>query len=100
VPEFQIEMLWRCDTCRTENGGLKKTCGNCGKPKDKEEDYMSGHEITVDDALTDPDGIRQAKAGPDWTCRYCGSRQRKLDGNCANCTAGQKDSCEGELSKS
>lgn len=90
--EWQIEMLWRCSTCppKTENRGRDKSCKNCGAPK-KESDkfYMPGdtrHEARV----TDRDQLDDAHAGPDWSCRYCNSAQRRNDGECARCGVPQE----------
>ena len=90
MPKFQIEMLWRCSTCNAENLGRNKTCGGCGKALEKESFYMPGS-VSVKDAVTDPKMLRDAKAGPDWFCRYCGSSQKKSDGTCESCGASQKE---------
>lgn len=39
--------------------------------------------------VTDPALLRLANAGPNWRCAYCGSDQRRLDGECAQCGAAQ-----------
>lgn len=45
-------------------------------------------------AVTDPDLLTKALAGPNWKCRYCESAQRRLDGLCANCGSNQEDSTD------
>lgn len=93
MPVDQVEMLWRCgtSTCRTENKGRLKVCCGCGRPKtDKDVDYMPG-DTSPEAAVHDPDLLRQAKAGPDWKCAFCGSSQRRLDGACHQCGAAQSD---------
>ncbi len=42
-------------------------------------------------SVTDPELLRQANAGADWQCGYCGSHQRRLDGACAQCGAAQSE---------
>lgn len=95
MPEYQIEMLWRCSTCREENGGRHKECQGCGKPLEGEEFYMPG-DTSPEAAVTDPELVRQAKAGPDWECAYCRSSQRRDDGTCAQCGASQKEDGAGD----
>ncbi len=88
MPEFQVEMLWRCPGCKTEVKGREKACTGCGRDKtEAEEFYMPGHEITFQDAVTDPELLKHAEAGADWSCRFCGSSRRRLDGECAKCGA-------------
>jgi hypothetical protein len=90
MPEYQIEMLWRC-TCKHENRGHDMVCAICGRPRsEKEEFYMPG-DTSPDAAVTEPDLLREATAGADWSCRYCRSNQRKLDGTCAQCGASQDE---------
>lgn len=87
----QIEMWWKCSACGTINGGLSKKCGErvikgdgCGKAQERES-WFPPDDISSKAALTDETEIRQALAGADWYCGYCGSTQRRLDGECANC---------------
>ncbi len=90
MPEFQVEMHWRCSTCRVDNLGRYKVCQNCGKPKGDEAYYRSGTATpTLADAVTDPALLKQATAGEDWACSYCGSQQRRDSGECAECGAEQ-----------
>lgn len=88
MSEYQIEMLWRCSTCRSENKGRHKECQECGKPLEDEEFYMPG-DTSRAAAVTDPGLLEQALAGPDWECAYCKSSQRRDDGSCAQCGAPQ-----------
>lgn len=41
--------------------------------------------------VTDPTLLRQARAGADWQCAYCGSHQTRIDARCANCGAAQSE---------
>lgn len=40
--------------------------------------------------VTDAEQLEDAHAGPDWSCRYCGSAQRRNDGECAQCGVPQE----------
>jgi hypothetical protein len=97
-PVFQVEMRWQCSTCQHENLGRHKKCRGCGKPKGRERFYDApGTETpTVADAVTDPDLVEQAEAGPDWECVYCGGHGRRDNGECINCGSKQGDSREHE----
>jgi hypothetical protein len=82
-----IEMTWRCSTCKRQNLGRYKSCQTCGNPKDGSEEFEMPSDTAHAPTVTDANLLRLAKAGPDWRCRFCGSDQRRLDGNCANCGA-------------
>jgi hypothetical protein len=83
----QIEMRWRCSSCSHDNLGRHAVCQQCGNPKDASERYVMPGDTAAAPSVTDPDLLRMATAGPNWRCSYCGSDQRKLDGNCAQCGA-------------
>lgn len=93
MPVFQVEMRWRCSACHVENLGRFKGCQSCGKAKEGEPYYDApGTETpTYEQRVTDPALIAQATAGEDWSCRYCGSHQRRDNGTCAECGAGQAE---------
>ncbi len=40
-------------------------------------------------SVEDPELLRMAQAGANWSCAYCGSDQRDLDGACRRCGAGR-----------
>lgn len=87
MPVEHFEMRWRCSTCKTENLGRHKTCQHCGKPKGREAFYDAPAHEEI--ALRDPKLVKQATAGSDWECAYCGSHQRRDSGECAECGAEQ-----------
>jgi hypothetical protein len=108
MSDDQIEMWWKCSTCGTINGGLSKKCGErvikdgkvtkgsgegCGKPQDRE-DWFMPDDISVNANLTDAGDIAKAKAGVDWYCGYCGSTQRRTNGECASCGGDKEASKE------
>lgn len=95
----QIEMIWRCKACGTQNGGLSKKCGErvyrngefltrtsegCGKALENEE-WFFPKDISSRAKITDETHLDYARRGPDWYCGYCGSSQRRGDGACASC---------------
>lgn len=97
-------MMWRCSACGAINGGLSKRCGErifkggrivlgtsggCGKSLEHEE-WFAPDDISSNAALTNAEDISKALAGPDWRCCYCGSSQRRGDGECANCGGEEK----------
>ncbi len=101
-------MFWKCSTCRTINGGLSKVCGErvikngkvtkgsgegCGKPQDREGWFMPD-DISVNANLTDDEDIAKATCGVDWYCGYCGSTQRRSNGECASCGGDKEASKE------
>lgn len=85
----KIEMTWRCSSCGEQNLGRHKTCVKCGDPKDASEKFEMPSDTARAATVTDPELLRAAHAGPDWRCGYCGSDQRRLDGECANCGGAQ-----------
>ena len=86
-----IEMQWVCSTCGTRNLGRHKVCQRCGDPKDASEPWLMPGETRGAPSVTDPTLLRQADAGADWQCGYCGSHQKRLDGRCAQCGAAQTE---------
>lgn len=81
----KIEMTWRCSSCGEQNLGRHKTCVKCGDPKDASEKFEMPSDTSRAATVTDPELLKHAHAGADWRCGYCGSDQRRLDGECANC---------------
>lgn len=88
MPEYQIEMLWRCRVCMEHrvNRGLAKHCSNCGHPKDDQDEEMFPEDISEANALTGEDK-RKALAGEDWKCKFCSSLQSALNKCCTECGA-------------
>ena len=87
----KIEMHWFCSSCRAENLGRHKRCQSCGDPKDASEPWVMPGDTRAAPTVTDPALLRQASAGPDWQCGFCGSHQRRGDGRCAQCGAAQAE---------
>jgi hypothetical protein len=81
-------MTWKCSACEHQNLGRHQRCQKCNDPKDKGEKYEMPADTASAPSVDDDAGLmRLAGAGPNWTCSYCGSHQRKLDGSCQQCGA-------------
>ena len=90
----KIEMTWVCSSCDLRNLGRHKACQTCGNPKDSSEKYEMPGETRSVASVTDAKLLRQASAGRDWRCKYCGSDQMRLDHRCAECGAESADGAE------
>ena len=67
---WQVEDTWICPSCSASNRGRDLACRQCGARKDaRVEDHASGPAAPE---VTDPELLRKATAGPNWTCSYCG----------------------------
>jgi len=91
MPEYDIEMLWRCHRCSEHriNRGLSRHCGGCGSPKSEHDEELFPDDISSRAALH---GRQEqlAAAGEDFKCKYCGSNQSALNQFCDECGADQK----------
>jgi len=91
MPNYQIEMLWVCNSCKHNNRGRDKKCKGCGKAIENEE-YLMPDDQSLNNAVTDSEMLKDAIAGADWHCIYCNSSQKKRNGCCAECGAAQDKS--------
>lgn len=82
--EHFIEMIWRCGACREVVAGRSIVCPRCGKAKTTEE-YEMPSDVASAPVIEDASLLALAKGGENWSCRYCGSDQRRADGECARC---------------
>jgi hypothetical protein len=76
------EGKWRCVRCSTVNLGRFLNCQTCGVKRDDDVEFF------LDDAvpeITDAEQLRQANAGADWVCQYCGGNNRAFDLRCTSC---------------
>lgn len=74
---------WDCPVCGLKgNLGPDTHCVGCGSPRGKDVAFY-----LPDDAeeVTDADKVRQAKAGADWRCDYCGADNKATDTVCKAC---------------
>ncbi len=83
----QIELTWRCSSCGHRNLGRHLICQSCGNPKDDGEVYEMPPDPSKVASVTDGAMLRQARAGANWRCAFCGSDTRAFDGTCAQCGA-------------
>ena len=80
------EGAWDCPMCgRARNRGPDKHCGGCGAPR--------GADVRMylpEDAreVVDEAEVTRAKAGPDWTCAFCGGDNPGANAFCSGCGAG------------
>ncbi len=91
MTERHIELTWRCSSCGVSNLGRHMACTGCGNPKDDSEEYEMPADPSAVADVTDPALLRMAEAGANWSCAYCGSDQRDLDGGCRRCGAGRSE---------
>lgn len=93
MDEIIIEMLWGCTACGADqNRGRFKECERCGAPRTEASPESMPADVQAAPAVTDPELLRKARGGSDWSCRYCGSSAFRADGSCAQCGAPQTDS--------
>jgi len=87
---FYIENKWSCDSCGSPGQlGRHLECANCGAPKKKDVVDRIGDPDT-ETPIVDLARIREAKAGANWVCEYCGKQERTLNGKCKYC-AGERE---------
>lgn len=76
------EGKWRCQQCSTINLGRNLNCLSCGvKRNDDVKFFLEDEAPQIDDANL----LRQANAGADWVCRYCGGNNRAFEPRCSSC---------------
>lgn len=73
-----VELTWICPNCATRNGGLSRSCVNCGSPQPENVQFT----LDKNAALLDKEKVPQ---GPDIHCPYCGSRNPFGTAACASC---------------
>jgi hypothetical protein len=79
------EGRWDCPSCgSTRVYGRHVDCPGCGKPR------PAGIRFYLADgepAITDPEQLREATAGPDWICLHCAASNRATQASCGGCGA-------------
>jgi hypothetical protein len=90
MTERQIELVWTC-ACGHKSRGRFMACESCGRPKDENVEYEMPERPEEVASVEDPALLRMAKAGANWSCAFCGSEQRALDGSCERCGAGRSE---------
>lgn len=79
-----VELEWTCPSCSVRNPGPRKTCQSCGMPMPENVKFEQQAEEKI---VTDAAKIKEAAAGPDIHCYYCGSRNAATAATCTQCGA-------------
>jgi hypothetical protein len=81
-----VENTWGCLHCGKTNKGRHMECQFCGASKTPDIiDRIPDPDIAP--RVTDSGQLRDAKAGRNWVCEYCGSQVRNTKGECQTCAA-------------
>jgi ribosomal protein L40E len=88
-----VKMEWICPKCRSRNPGTEKTCVSCGAPQPKEVQFeqVEHEQVSQDEQLK-----KQAEAGPDVHCAFCGTRNPAEAKVCLQCGADLKEATKRE----
>jgi ribosomal protein L40E len=79
-----VELQWTCPNCQTKNRGSQRICLNCGSPQPDNVEFEQANQAEL---IKAEERLKQAKAGPDIHCYYCGSRNPAGTANCSQCGA-------------
>lgn len=80
------EGRWKCPHCKSENRGSSLECVKCGSQRGADvEFYLPSGEPEV----TEAHKLKEAKAGPDWTCSFCRTDNRATESICSQCGNGK-----------
>lgn len=77
-----VKLEWTCPNCGTRNPGPQKSCSNCGAPQPENVQFEAGADQEV---VRDEQAVRAARAGADFICPYCGTRNRADAKVCTQC---------------
>lgn len=81
-----VEGKWTCKSCGNNNlPGSQSVCPNCGNPRDEQDDITPPDPESPE--ITDPERLKEAKAGPEWNCEHCGKANSPLKEVCRHCGA-------------
>lgn len=78
----KVEYVWKCTYCGTENGGLKRECTNCGRPRDKDITFNTSK---IKSTFSHESEHAKKLTGPDWHCQYCDSLNPNSQSICKSC---------------
>ncbi len=82
----QVENTWPCASCGATNKGRFLKCEKCGAFKEK-----GTKDVVPDPAsaatVTDPELLKMATQGANWSCEFCNGQTRDATGKCVNCAA-------------
>ena len=77
-----VKLEWTCPKCSSRNPGPQKTCSGCGAPQP---DNVKFEQAERQELVKDEAEIKQAKAGPDIHCPFCGTRNAAGTATCTQC---------------
>lgn len=77
-----VELYWTCPNCGGENLGSTRICPACGSPQPKDVEF---HPPETQQLVTDAKKLKQAKAGADIHCAFCGARNPAGAVKCSQC---------------
>lgn len=84
------EGAWDCPYCgQARNRGPDRFCGACGSPRGSDVKFYLPDDARV---VEDEAEIERARAGPDWTCAFCGGDNPARNAFCVGCGAGRDGS--------
>lgn len=79
------EGKWDCTSCgKTMIRGPLTDCPGCGAPRPANVKFYLPSNARV---VTDPEELKIANAGPNWTCSHCGSDNLATKEQCTECGA-------------
>ena len=82
-----VKLEWTCPKCKNRNPGPEKTCLSCGAPQPQDVQFVQPEqqELSQDEALK-----KNAQAGADIHCAFCGTRNPAGATICSQCGADLK----------
>jgi ribosomal protein L40E len=79
-----IELHWKCLNCGTINPGPEKICKGCAAPQPPDVEFF---QPSRQELIADEERLKQAQAGADIHCAYCGTRNPAGAARCSQCKA-------------
>ncbi|HSG25600.1 MAG TPA: zinc ribbon domain-containing protein [Anaerolineales bacterium] len=79
-----VELHWECPNCGTINPGPVKVCKGCGAPQPEDVEFF---QASRQELIQEEEKIKQASAGADIHCAYCGTRNPAGAASCSQCEA-------------
>lgn len=80
---------WQCGVCQTVMDGPVDACTSCGSAKPQDVKYFLPENAP---AVTNPQQLKEASAGPNWTCEHCDSSNDGDRQDCRTCGAARGSS--------
>ncbi|MCF6277880.1 MAG: zinc-ribbon domain-containing protein [Anaerolineales bacterium] len=77
-----IQLEWECPQCGGRNPGPEQSCLSCGAPQPDDVEFVAPAERKF---IRDENSLKQAKAGADIHCGFCGTRNPATAEVCSQC---------------